>query len=218
MICQKGKLTEEMSALARRNGVAVKTVEAKKDFIAMRGEISAGIAVMYDFGVIIPKEVADDMPVFNFHPGSIRSNRGSSPIHWSVLLQERTTEMSLYKISEKIDLGVLIATRPCEVSEDDTPKSLRKKLESSIPDLLLELNTFLEGKIKGEPIETGEYRRRIEEKDFTIDLARDSIGKIKAKIQSQKEYKGAVLFSDGKKYFIKEMEDLNHFIDISSGE
>ena len=96
-------------------------------------------AIMYDFGIILGEQVASRLPIFNFHPGALRTNRGSSPINWSILLNDRETIMSLYRVSAEIDLGELVSEHPCKIYENDVPDSLRARMEGEIPSMMLEL-------------------------------------------------------------------------------
>lgn len=163
--------------------------------------------LMYEFGIIIPETIIQEYRIFNFHPGSLRDNRGASPINWSVLLGEKETCFSLYQISEKIDLGLLISERICSIDTDlDTPLRLKNKLEMLIPDLLMDLKDFLDGKLISNPITEGIYRKRIVESDYTIDPEKDSFESIKNKIRSQAEYYGAILWVGNEKKYVDKVE------------
>jgi methionyl-tRNA formyltransferase len=111
--------------------------------------------------------------------------------------------MSLHKISAEIDMGELVSTSVCYLEYKDTPGTLRKKLEQRIPDMLTDLYEYLKGNRHGKLIEEGIYRRRIEEKDYTINPETDTLLQVNAKIHSQAEYKGAIVECNGEKIYIK---------------
>ena len=201
--CEGKKRTQALSDAAVRYQIPFFSVSGKAELAALLAEQGACIAVMYDFGIIIPESTIQQMQIFNFHPGSLRTNRGSSPLNWAVLLGEKTTEMSLHKISAEIDKGELISASVCPVAYDDTPGSLRKKLEQRIPGMLSELKEYLEGKRQSTVITEGIYRRRITESDYEIHPDEDTLLQVNAKIRSQAEYKGAILEWNGEKKYIK---------------
>ena len=168
--------------------------------------------IMYNFGVIIPQEIIDNIFVFNFHPGDLRVNRGSSPINWAILLGWAKTKMSLYKISAEIDLGDLIAEHDCKIYPCDTPGTLRCRIEGEIPSMMLEILEYLEGRRKSTLINDGVYRKRIVEEDYTINPDTDSDNIINAKIKSQNDYKGAIIWKNGYKYYVKNIDEYNKLL------
>ena len=208
VVCEYKKRTLELENAAKKANLPLMDVKNKTELEVVLKEENIPVAVMYDFGIIIPQTVIKQINIFNFHPGSLQTNRGSSPLNWSVLLGEKTTEMSLHKISAEIDMGELIAASVCHLEYKDTPGTLRKKLENRIPSMLLELYEYLKGNRQGKLIEGGIYRRRIEEKDYTIKPETDTLLQVNAKIRSQAEYKGAILEWNGEKKYIRCWGDL----------
>ena len=203
VVCEHKKRTPELEGAAHKANLPLFDVKNKTELESVLKKENISVAVMYDFGIIIPQTVIEQINIFNFHPGSLRTNRGSSPLNWSVLLGEKTTEMSLHKISTEIDLGELIAVSVCSLEYKDTPGTLRKKLEQRIPSMLSELYEYLKGNRQGNLVEEGTYRRRIEENDYTINPETDTLLQVNAKIRSQADYKGAILEWKGEKRYIK---------------
>lgn len=182
-------------------------VNGKKDLQEKISEYydRVSFAVMYDFGIIVPYKILSHLPIYNFHPGDLRSNRGSSPINWSVLLNEKETRMTLYQITEEIDLGEVISEHECRIYEHDVPATLRFRLEGEIPSMLLELICGF-GKTKnGNFVGKGIYRDRITETDYTISDVDDK-DIVMAKIRSQYEYEGAIYIVNGNKFYIRSFE------------
>ena len=203
VVCESKKRTLELEDVAQKANLSLFDVKNKAELESVLIKENISVAVMYDFGIIIPQTVIEQINIFNFHPGSLRTNRGSSPLNWAVLLGEKTTEMSLHKISAEIDMGELVSTSVCYLEYKDTPGTLRKKLEQRIPDMLTDLYEYLKGNRHGKLIEEGIYRRRIEEKDYTINPETDTLLQVNAKIHSQAAYQGAIGECNGEKIYIK---------------
>lgn len=163
-------------------------------------------AVMYSFGIILPEDLTKEMDIYNFHPGDLRDNRGSSPINWSILLNRRETKMTLHKVGKEIDLGEVISEHSCTIYPHDLPSTLSARMNGEIPSMILELLAFREGKRHSIFIEQGVYRPRICERDYTI-YPEDSEEIIDAKIRSQYDYGGAIAVKDGMKIVVRRIED-----------
>ena len=86
----------------------------------------------------------------------------------------------------------------------DTPSTLKEKLEKNIPIMLKEVYEYLlnpENKMT-EIVTDGIYRKRLCKEDYTIDLNNDKAEIIMRKINSQKDYDGAIVYVDNKEYRI----------------
>ena len=66
------------------------------------------IIIMYKFEFIIPQKYINTKRIFNFHGGNLRFNRGAHAMVRSILNMDDETVLSLYELSDKIDLGCLI--------------------------------------------------------------------------------------------------------------
>lgn len=69
--------------------------------------------------------------VFNFHFGIIPYTRGCNPTMWSIL-QGNIAGYTIYKISEKIDLGDTVLIKKYKISKFDTSESLYNKFSKSV--------------------------------------------------------------------------------------
>lgn len=161
------------------------------------------IIIMYKFEYILPQNIIDKYLIFNFHGGYLKSNRGPHAVVRSILNMDRDTCLSLYKLTGGIDVGELIAEYKVNIDEEDSVNTLNTKLSKGIPFLLEQLYHYLLGELKGEMVITGKYYSKIQESDYTVDLMKDSIKQIKAKVRSQLSYNGAVCYIKNKKYGIR---------------
>lgn len=124
------------------------------------------IIIMYKFEFIIPQKYINTKRIFNFHGGNLRFNRGAHSMVRSILNMDNETFLSLYELSDKIDLGCLIEEYKIPLSMKETVSDIDKKLQQGIPSLLSSLNLYLEGKIQGQIISDGIYYPKIEKKGF----------------------------------------------------
>lgn len=209
-------ISDSLVRILQRNKVAIYMVGNKHQAAEAIEKIACKQFLMYQFSYILPVETVQRYKVFNIHPGDLRTNRGANPLIWTLLLREENAYMSLYQVSEKIDIGLLVAEICIPVDEADNSKTLPIKTEDVIPDLMEKLYIHLTKKTATTLIDGGIYRRRIQESDYTIDLNADSLEIIQAKIQSQAAYRGAVLVIDNIKFFVTGAEDskLNHEIEM----
>lgn len=160
---------------------------------------------MYRTTLIMTKKILELSRIFNFHPGSLLTNRGAHPIERAILNNEKYTEMSLHEINEKIDSGLLIDKVKIPIKIRDNSLTLMEKMEKmeeSIDQLLISLYNYLNGKITPVSINKGKYYRKISEVDYTININIDSISQIYNKIRSQYIFKGAILQYKEKKYYM----------------
>lgn len=158
--------------------------------------------IMCYFGIIISKSILESVSIFNLHPGDLKTHRGRHPVERALLNNESHAEITLYKISDKIDLGEYIYSRRVNISAFDDNVSVLAKLESQIPFLLRKLCQYLKGSLKGKLIDEGRYEPRVKEEDFTLDIENDSLADIYNKIRSQARYNGAVLKHGNDTYWV----------------
>lgn len=204
-ICQEGKFSY---ANISQYDIKIVSVKSKSEFVEKIESYyhMVDFAIMYSFGIIVPPEVVKNMKIYNFHPGDLRTNRGSSPINWSILLGERTTKMTLHSIDEGIDTGMILLERECPIYENDVPYTLQMRMEGEIPSMVLDLLCLREKHYAGYSVGNGVYRKRIIEEDYTIKDG-DSRDTVYAKIRSQYKYKGAIYLCGNTKYYIKSLKE-----------
>ena len=69
------------------------------------------LAVLIDFGIIVPQDVIDSFPlgILNSHFSLLPQWRGADPITFSILSGQKQTGVSLMKVVEKLDEGDIVA-------------------------------------------------------------------------------------------------------------
>lgn len=200
----KGRISDEQIKYISEHEIEYKELEKKSDVCFLEEMFDkSDIVILYKFEYIIPQNFIEKYTFFNFHGGNLKTNRGAHAVVWSILNQEKQTCLTLYKLTGGIDVGIVIGEYYVDIERDDTPISLNEKLWLGIPGLLCSLIKYLNGTIKGKLITEGEYRRKIKEEDYTINIYADNFEKIIAKINSQVAYSGAVLWFEGTKYHVR---------------
>jgi len=205
-ICETKRATDSLKDLCKDHDVEYYGVNGKQEMmdciLSFRGKYDF---IMYENGIILEKAAIPDMHIYNFHPGSLLHNRGANPIIWSILKGNFLTEMTVHEIDAEIDRGIKIDARFVEIAPDDDSCSLRKKLDGTIPELLVSLYAFIKKSLYMEK-NFNVYNRRINEMDYTICLDTDTPEQIVKKVQSQKCYRGAIFPLDGAKVYIRDVE------------
>ena len=167
--------------------------------VANRRELTEKIAGIHDVScflmnaspIILDKAVLEKIDFYNIHPGSLKSNRGHHPHLWSVLLDEKETEICLHKVTEKIDLGLVIGRVPVPLLPDDTSFTLLNRAEDQIPALLTALAAYLRGECEAiDMIREGGYRRQMTYEDYCFNLDKDTLSDMDRKIRARAMHSG----------------------------
>ncbi len=198
VIADKYLVDEEFLGLCHRYSVPLFLAESDKEISDI---MLCGVeyVLIYKTKMIIHSELLKNYCFFNLHSGILSTNKGANPIVWTILLGEDRTALSLHKINEKIDDGMLIAEYPVIVQPLDTTITLNMKMEEGFPVLLSQLNCYLKGTLRAKPVFAGGYRRRIKEEDYLI-LATDNAEAVSRKIRSQAAYGGLKYSFEGRMF------------------
>lgn len=143
----------------------------------------ADLAVVADFGLIIPEETMKffNMGMINIHPSLLPKYRGPTPVQSSILNGDTKTGITIIKLDKHMDHGPIIAQEEEEIKPDDTAKSLYERLfKLSTVILRKVIQDFEVQKIKLTP-------QNHNEATFTETLKRDN-GFIDFKTISSKEF------------------------------
>ena len=215
VITGKDKLSAETRGVIKKRGISCFEVTGKKDLLQLRQEFLYDAVIMYEFGMILPKEITAESNIYNIHPGNIDTNRGAHPVRWTILLGESETKMTMYKI-DGIDEGYIVGERICTVDEDDNYLSLKERMEESLPFLLNCFVNVYMGKLPiGRLSKGGVYRRKVEEADYRINPDKDTYPVIKRKINAMIDFGGAVLVSEDKKYRVSKVDLIDGQVHMS---
>lgn len=92
------------------------------------------IAVVADFGLIIPKEIFEipKYKTLNIHFSRLPKLRGASPVQYTILLGEKSAWISVIIMNEGMDTGDIIWQKEYPLTGNETTESLYKKLFNNI--------------------------------------------------------------------------------------
>jgi len=160
---------------------------------------------IYQLDMLVPADLANKYSFYNVHRGDLHTNRGPTPDIWPILNGDKDTALSLHKINDKVDAGILIDAVREPIKEDDDARTLRERVELHLPRLIVAMHEYLAGERKGAVLEGGVYRPWVSEHDFTIDPLHDSVDLMMRKIRCQRIYNGAIVMVDGVRRYVTDI-------------
>jgi methionyl-tRNA formyltransferase len=113
--------------------------------------IKAPIAVVADFGLIIPEDILNSFPkgIINIHPSLLPKYRGPSPVQTAILNGDKITGVSIMKLDKEVDHGPLLGQEEDKILDTDTSRSLYKRLFDKGAILLIKvLDLYLKDNLK----------------------------------------------------------------------
>lgn len=106
--------------------VSVISTKELKSLSPQLSAINAPVAVLADFGLIIPQSTLDIFPkgIVNIHPSRLPLYRGPTPGQTAILLGDIRTGVSIIRLDKEVDHGPLLAQEEEPISSTDTATSL----------------------------------------------------------------------------------------------
>jgi methionyl-tRNA formyltransferase len=155
--------------------------------------IKAPVAVLADFGLIIPEEILNAFPkgIINIHPSLLPKYRGPTPVQTAILNGEKTTGISIMRLDKEIDHGPILGQEKEEILSSDTAETLYKKLFEKGASLLPNvLNKYLKDNLKliTQEHEKATFTKPLARQDGFIDISkletRNSKSELEQKIRA----------------------------------
>ena len=170
------------------------------------------LIIVCAYGQILPQNLLDlpSFGSFNIHYSFLPKFRGASPVQASILAGDSTTGISIQKMVMKLDAGpILSESKPIEILDSDTSRTLGEKLSAHSKDLLLEsIEQILANK---QPIEQNESKATfcglIKKEMGKINWTEDTPKLISRKLRAYDPWPGIYSYdSDGKRINFIELE------------
>ena len=150
--------------------------------------LKSPIAVLADFGLIIPPEILNLFPkgIINLHPSLLPKYRGPTPVQNAILNGDKITGISIIKLDEEIDHGPILGQEKEQILDTDTAESLYKRLFAKGANLLSKiLNKYLEENLKliAQNHENATFTKSLKRETGFIDTSKIKDQKSKIKLE-----------------------------------
>jgi methionyl-tRNA formyltransferase len=137
--------------------------------------IKAPIAVVADFGLIIPEGILNAFPkgIINIHPSLLPKYRGPTPVQTAILNGDKITGVSIMKLDKEVDHGPLLGREEDKILDTDTSRSLYKRLFDKGSLLLVKLlNLYLKEDLRltTQKHEKATFCKTLKREDGFIDI------------------------------------------------
>jgi len=111
-------------------------------------ELNPDLFIVIAYGQILSEEILSipSILAINSHASILPKYRGAAPINRVLICGEKTTGVTLMKMTEKMDAGPIIAKKEIEVSDEDTAITLEEKLSVLSAQMLIESLDSIEKK------------------------------------------------------------------------
>ena len=92
--------------------------------------LQADLMITMSYGMLLPNEILANLSIgcVNIHTSLLPRWRGAAPIVRAIEAGDTKTGVSLMRTIPELDAGPIINQHPCPIAEDDTTRSLEKKL------------------------------------------------------------------------------------------
>jgi len=147
------KLTPSpVKILAEENNLTTLQPERLDDsFLNLLLALKPDLLVVVAFGQIIPGTVLSSATWggINIHASLLPQYRGSAPIQWAVINNEKNTGLTTMFMNEGLDTGPILMQQEVDILEGETAGNLHDRLSSLAPGLLIRtLEGLANGTIK----------------------------------------------------------------------
>ncbi len=163
------------------------------------------LGIVSGFSFILPKEILDltKFGFWNLHAGKIPEYRGGSPLNWQLINGEDEIGISILKMTEHIDDGLIMGQSTFKIEQNDTILDLHNKanigFSKLICDLLINFNETVIGS-KPQPESRASYWHQRSDADGLINPLTQSSEYIERMVRAlTKPYPGAWFKIKGEK-------------------
>jgi len=114
-------------------------------------ELTPNVLLTVSYGQTIPKKILNlfSHDVLNIHPSLLPLWRGASPIQSAILNGDKTTGVSIMRMTPALDEGPVFISKRLQIDKRDNSKNLTEKLSLLAANILTtSLGKILEGTLK----------------------------------------------------------------------
>ena len=197
---------------AQQNNLQIITPASKSELQSELGarKLNSKLAVVLDYGMIIPKSVIDMFPlgILNSHFSLLPKYRGANPIRAAILSGDKTTGITIIKITPQLDDGPILTWALVDTNDDDAP-SLRARLSDVNCPLLCEtIRLYLSAQLDAVAQDESEasYTHKTTKEDGLIDPQK-SAAQLEREVRAYAVWPKSYLIYNGKPLIIIEAKD-----------
>ena len=159
------------------------------------------VLIVAAYGLILPQNVLD-IPThacLNVHASVLPRWRGAAPIQAAILADDKTTGVSLMRMTAGLDCGPVFSQKTVEIAQDERAGELHDRLAILGGELLLQdLQPILDGTLR--PVEQEDslasYAGKIQKQDAELDWSL-SAEELQRRIRAYNPAPGAFFFANG---------------------
>lgn len=110
-----------------------------KEAAELLKELNPDLFIVIAYGQILSQEILNTPGILsmNVHASILPKYRGAAPINWAIINGEKSTGVTIIKMTPRMDAGPIILQEAMDISEDDTAVTLEEKLSYLAGQLLL---------------------------------------------------------------------------------
>lgn len=159
--------------------------------------LNIDICIVVAYGKIIPRKYLDMLAFYNVHPSLLPKYRGAAPIQRAIENGEKSTGVTIFKLTDQLDAGPIVMQESVEIEEFETFDEVEAKLLNLGCQMLVEFlkNPFSHDLVPQDESQAS-YAPKIEEKDLLVDFAQPA-ERVKDKIRAYDSRPGARTFLNG---------------------
>jgi len=111
VICEQNKVPQEIENFCKVKAISLLKIKALSDFFLEYATDPNTYAVSAGFGLLFKaSQIKSFRAIYNFHPGSVYTNRGRHPLPNAILQGHKTMTLTVHQIiDESIDTGMLVS-------------------------------------------------------------------------------------------------------------
>jgi len=129
-----------VKVVAQENHLEILQPERLDDrFLEAIDPLRPDLLVVVAFGQIIPGRVLSSATWggINIHASLLPRYRGSAPIQWAIINNEKTTGLTTMFMDEGLDTGPILLQQEVDIQEGETAGELHDRLAALAPDVLI---------------------------------------------------------------------------------
>lgn len=164
--------------------------------------------VVADFGLIFSSDhlSVPRVMALNVHPSLLPRHRGAAPVHWTLILGDKETGVTVAKVIEKLDSGDILLQRTLPISPEDDILSLENKLAHLGAEALMQALAQIESgafALKPQTENDATYARKLMKEDGHVDWTLPA-STIQDRLRAMKLWPGSFCFYKGRRLILLE--------------